>query len=106
MLADIAKQIAQDISNKLNAAEQAPFQAPFNSAQLQALLQSALRKCQLVTREEFDAQSLVLARTRTKVEALEQQMLSVDKQLSALEKELSRHATAVSQPNINPAAPQ
>ncbi len=77
MLADIAKQIAQDISKTLNASEQAPF----NSAQLQTLLQSALRKCQLVTREEFDAQSLVLARTRAKVDALEQQFSALEAQL-------------------------
>ena len=85
MLADIAKQIAQDISHTLGAApftkgtDQAnPNQAPFNSAQLQTLLQSALRKCNLVTREEFDAQSAVLLRTREKLENLEQKIAELE----------------------------
>jgi hypothetical protein len=38
------------------------------------ILQSGLTKMDLVTREEFDAQSKVLARTREKLEALEQRL--------------------------------
>ena len=71
MLADIAKQIAQDVSG---AFERAKADAPINNTQLQTLLQSALRKCNIVTREDFDAQSAVLMRTREKLEALEKQV--------------------------------
>ncbi len=39
-----------------------------------AILQAGLAQLDLVTREEFDAQVKVLARTREKVEALEQQL--------------------------------
>jgi BMFP domain-containing protein YqiC len=39
---------------------------------IHTLLQGALAKLDLVTREEFDAQSQVLARTREKLEQLEQ----------------------------------
>lgn len=39
---------------------------------IHSLLQGALAKLDLVTREEFDAQSQVLARTREKLEQLEQ----------------------------------
>ena len=39
--------------------------------ELQIALQSSLSKLNLVTREEFDAQSAVLQRTRQKLEALE-----------------------------------
>jgi BMFP domain-containing protein YqiC len=39
---------------------------------IHTLLQGALSKLDLVTREEFDAQSQVLARTRQKLEQLEQ----------------------------------
>ena len=39
--------------------------------ELQVALQSALAKLNLVTREEFDAQTAVLQRTRAKLEALE-----------------------------------
>lgn len=38
------------------------------------ILQSTFSKLDLVTREEFDAQVRVLARTRAKLEALEQQV--------------------------------
>ena len=48
-----------------------------------ATLQSGLARMNLVTREEFDVQKLVLLRTREKVEALE-------KQVSALEAALAR----------------
>ncbi len=48
---------------------------------LRAHLQSALGKLDLVTREEFDIQTKVLARTRAKVDALEQQVRSLETQL-------------------------
>lgn len=48
-------------------------------------LQSGLARMNLVTREEFDVQRLVLLRTREKVETLE-------KQVAALEAALSKRA--------------
>lgn len=39
-----------------------------------AILQSALGKLDLVTREEFEVQKEVLAKTRTRLEALEQRV--------------------------------
>ena len=39
-----------------------------------SLLQSALGKLDVVSREEFDAQTAVLQRTRQRLEALEQQI--------------------------------
>ncbi len=49
---------------------------------LRASLEAGLGRLDLVTREEFDVQSAVLARTREKVAALE-------KQVSALEQALA-----------------
>lgn len=43
-------------------------------AQVKATLQRALQEMDLVTREEFDTQSAVLAKTRAKLEALEQRL--------------------------------
>lgn len=60
--------------------------AALSQSQLRQLVEATLRKCQLVTREEFDAQQAVLLRTREKVEQLEQQ-------ISALEARLSPSAT-------------
>ncbi len=46
--------------------------------QIQGVLQGAFSKMDLVNREEFDAQSAVLARTRAKLEALESQLAELE----------------------------
>ena len=43
-----------------------------------SLLQSALARMDLVTREEFDVQLAVLARTREKLEALEARLAALE----------------------------
>jgi BMFP domain-containing protein YqiC len=43
-----------------------------------AILQSALGKLDLVTREEFEVQKLVLAKTRAKLEDLEKRVSSME----------------------------
>lgn len=45
----------------------------------QAVLHSAFNKLDLVTRDEFDAQTKVLARTRKKVEILEAEVERLEK---------------------------
>lgn len=96
MLSDLAKQLANDVSSFV---ERAQSDAPLNNQQLQTLLQSALRKCDLVTREEFDAQSNVLRRTREKLEALETQVAELEEvlqsapQISAASQALSSEAS-------------
>ena len=47
-----------------------------------AILQSKFAKLDLVTREEFDVQSAVLQRTRSKLEALELQVAELEKLIS------------------------
>ena len=47
-------------------------------ANLRPVLEAALRRMDLVTREEFDAQTRVLARTREKLEALERQIAALE----------------------------
>jgi len=47
-----------------------------------AAIQGALGKMDLVTREEFDVQSEVLARTRAKVDALEKEIAELESELS------------------------
>lgn len=46
---------------------------------LHALFQSALTKMDLVTREEFDIQAAVLARTQQQLQALEQKISALEK---------------------------
>jgi len=45
--------------------------------QLRSLLESVVRKLQLVTREELDAQLAVLLRTRLKLEELEKELAAL-----------------------------
>ena len=49
---------------------------------LRALLTSAFSRLDLVTREEFDVQREVLARTRAKLEALEARVAELEKQVT------------------------
>ena len=46
---------------------------------IKALLQSSLSKMNLVSREEFDIQSALLARTREKLDQLEKQLAKMEK---------------------------
>jgi BMFP domain-containing protein YqiC len=50
---------------------------------LRVALDSSLRKMNLVTREEFEVQTAVLERTRSRLEALEKQVAALDKAKSA-----------------------
>ena len=49
---------------------------------IHTLLQGALSRLDLVTREEFDAQSQVLARTREKLEQLEKFLTELEQKKS------------------------
>lgn len=48
---------------------------------LRAAVQAALAKLDLVTREEFDVQTKVLARSRAKIEQLEKQVAALEAEL-------------------------
>lgn len=61
-------------------------------SQFKALLQGALSKLDVVSRDEFDAQMAVLARTRARLEALEARLT-----------ELEKPQTAEVQPPVTPA---
>lgn len=50
--------------------------------QFKALLQSGFSKLDLVSREEFDSQMTVLARTRARLEALEAKMAEMEAKLT------------------------
>ena len=49
---------------------------------VKVMVQGALSKLDLVTREEFDVQTAVLARTRELIEKLEQRVAVLEKQVS------------------------
>ncbi len=56
---------------------------------LRAFLNTTLARMDLVTREEFDVQAAVLARTRERLEALEKQIARLEAQL--LKQQASSH---------------
>ena len=50
-----------------------------------AVLQSSLGKLDLTTRTEFDVQTKVLERTRSRLEQLEQRVVALEKRLTELQ---------------------
>ena len=74
-LDDIANRLANAVPSGLNN-----FKEDMEK-NFRAILQTALGKLDLVTREEFEVQKGVLAKTRTKLEALELQVAEIEKRL-------------------------
>jgi BMFP domain-containing protein YqiC len=74
-LDDLAQKLAALVPPGLAAAED-DLKATFRAA-----LQTGLAKMDLVTREEFEVQRLVLQRTREKLEALERQLAELERHL-------------------------
>jgi ubiquinone biosynthesis accessory factor UbiK len=69
--------VLDDIAKRLRAlAAESP--AGDVERNFRALLSGAMARLDLVTREEFDAQARVLARTREKLESLEQRLAALE----------------------------
>lgn len=82
MFSDLAQRLSQEIQKALPVIENL-----IPKKELQAALQSALSKLNLVTREEFDAQTAVLQRTRAKLEDLERQYNELEQRCTKIEHE-------------------
>ncbi|ASF44896.1 ubiquinone biosynthesis accessory factor UbiK [Methylovulum psychrotolerans] len=74
---DIANRLAGAIPPGLNSFKE-DLEKNFH-----AILQSALSKLDLVTREEFEVQKMVLAKTRSKLEDLEQRVAAMEQSQSS-----------------------
>lgn len=72
---DIAKKLSEAIPPGLKDLKK-DLEKNFRS-----VLQAAFSKLDLVTREEFDAQVGVLAKTRNKVEVLEKHLAKIEKEM-------------------------
>jgi len=70
----------EDLARRLSEAMPPQLQALRNDveANFKSVLQSGLAKLDLVTRQEFDVQAGVLARTREKLEALEARLKALE----------------------------
>jgi ubiquinone biosynthesis accessory factor UbiK len=70
-----AKQINDFVQNVVNALPSGLKNLPVETrAHIKSCVMSTLKDMELVTREEFDVQQAMLARTREKLEALEAQV--------------------------------
>ncbi len=72
ILDDLAKKLADSVPGGIKEL-QADMEKNFH-----AVLQSAFNRMNLVTREEFEAQSALLARTRTKLDELAEQVANLE----------------------------
>jgi hypothetical protein len=75
IIAKIGQQIASLIPEQAKATQQEV------ESSIHAILQGAFAKLDLVTRDEFDAQTAVLQRTREKVEHLEALLAQLEQQI-------------------------
>ena len=79
----IDPKVLDELSQRLAASVPpgvAALQADF-ARNARSLLEAGLSRLDLVTREEFDVQQAVLARTREKLEALERQVADLEARL-------------------------
>jgi BMFP domain-containing protein YqiC len=80
MQATFIDQLVADISRRLPpGAGQLGQEIEHN---IRAVLKEGIARLDLITREEFDVQQQVLARTRAKLEQLERQVAELEKQTS------------------------
>lgn len=76
---DIASRLSEALPPGLNNLKE-DMEKSFHS-----ILQSALGKLDIVTREEFEVQKGVLAKTRAKLETLEKQVAAIEQSLQETE---------------------
>ncbi|MDF0734224.1 accessory factor UbiK family protein [Pseudomonas entomophila] len=75
-----------DQASRLFSGDTAQPRAELES-QFKVLMQGAFSKLDLVSRDEFDSQMVVLARTRARLEALEQQVAALEARLAPADPE-------------------
>lgn len=80
-LDELARKLAESVPPQLVALKQ-DLETNFKS-----VLQSGLNKLDLVTRQEFDVQAGVLARTREKLTALEGRLAAIEAEIVRREQE-------------------
>lgn len=65
--------IVDDLLSRIKGKEDS-----LDQSQLKTLLMNSLQKLDIVSRDEFDAQTAVLLRTREKLQILEQQLAAME----------------------------
>ena len=77
MLQEFAHKLAEDIQSAVK-------NGPTPSDHIQQIVAAAVKRLNLVSREEFDTQTIVLQRSRAKVDALEKQLDDLQAKLDQL----------------------
>ncbi|WP_336332210.1 accessory factor UbiK family protein [Pseudomonas putida] len=91
-----------DQASRLFSSDTAQPRAELES-QFKVLMQGAFSKLDLVSREEFDSQMVVLARTRTRLEALEKQVAELEARLNPAAQDEQMQSSSAS-PSSSPQA--
>jgi ubiquinone biosynthesis accessory factor UbiK len=76
MISELVQRLSQELQHAFPKIDEL-----IPKRELHILLQSSLARLDLVTREEFDAQTAVLQRTRATLESLEQRCLQLEENL-------------------------
>jgi len=83
MFSDLAQRLSSEFRDAFTQSDAtSTLDKLIPKRQLELFLQDKLAKLNVVTREEFDAQQAVLARTRARLEALEQQVAALEQQVN------------------------
>ena len=78
-------QLAKELFNNLQQqGERLRDAKALGESQLRSMLEATVRKLDLVSREEFDTQHVILMRTREKVDALEKEVATLSAEVEAL----------------------
>ena len=85
---ELARRLAESVPQGLRSVKD-DLEKNFRS-----VLQAGLGKLDLVTREEFEVQEAVLARTRQKLEALEERLISIETAKATSKKKKTRKKKA------------
>lgn len=84
MLSALAQRLSQELQQALPL-----LNSLIPKRELQATLQAVLARMDLVTRDEFDAQTAVLQRTRAKLEALEKSCAEIEARYAQTEQAIA-----------------
>ncbi len=82
MISEFAQRLSQELQQALPMLDKL-----LPKRELQLAIQSALGKLNLVSREEFDAQTAVLQRTRSRLEQLEARYAQLEQHLDSTQKQ-------------------
>ncbi len=85
---ELARRLADSVPQGLRSVKE-DLETNFRS-----VLRSGLGKLDLVTREEFEVQEAVLARTRQKLESLEERLQSIEAKKASTKKKTVKKKTA------------